>query len=169
MRSDRHTGFSLLEVLLATTILLLSAVVLGELSGIGHMHIKDAEKLADAQWLAQAKLNEILSGVADAEAVDQQPLPEKAGWVYSVRIAPVRTAGLPAGLVALQVIVEEDLEADPDTRGTTRRGKRFTLTHWVHDPSLAQAGERELESLPSGEDSPLEEEALEEFFGGEQL
>ncbi len=186
MKSPHRTGFSLMEVLVATALLTLSAIVLGELAAIGRLHAEGAEKLADAQWLAQAKLNEILCGATPAEPIDRQPLPERPGWLYSVRIDPVsqpssqggltRGEGISARVVAVQVTVEENLESDLDAKSLGRRGKQFTLTHWLNDPALASRAQTGFESSFWADETPgegafteediLEEDALEEFFDG---
>ena len=60
MNQPRRSGFSLMEVLLATGILLGSLIVLGQLATVGRKHAHDAETLTTAQLLCQSKLNEIL-------------------------------------------------------------------------------------------------------------
>ena len=62
MSPARRSGFSLLEVIMATAILLGCLIVLGDLAAVGRRHARDAEDLTTAQWLCQTKLNEILAG-----------------------------------------------------------------------------------------------------------
>ncbi len=59
----RRRGFSLLEVLLATGILIGSSIVLMELATIGMQHAASARDRSHAQLICQTKLNEIVAGV----------------------------------------------------------------------------------------------------------
>jgi len=67
-------GFSLIEVMLATAILLGSVVVLGELASMGRRQSEKGKKLAEAQELCEQTLNEVLIGLRPLEAVEQEPL-----------------------------------------------------------------------------------------------
>lgn len=78
MKTHDRSGFSLMEVLLATAILLGSMIVLSELAGIGRHHANSAQRLATAQLLCQNKMNELLVGMAALESVDAEPLEEVA-------------------------------------------------------------------------------------------
>lgn len=67
-------GFSLIEVILATAILLGSVVVLGELASMGRRQAEKGKKLAAAQQLCEQTLNEVLLGLRPLEPVEQEPL-----------------------------------------------------------------------------------------------
>ncbi len=130
MKTSRRPGFSLLEVLVATAILLGSAIVLFQLAGVGTRHAVSAEKLADAQWSCRAKLNQVLAGVTAAQRVQDRPLENHPGWVYSIQIEPIDEPGMPADLAVLRVTVTEELEDG-------RPGTQFALTRWIRDPLMA--------------------------------
>ncbi len=90
MKSKGRSGFSLLEVLLATGILLGAAIVLSELAGIGARQASAARDLAQAQLLCQSKLNEIVAGIAPVAAARDAPLQVRlAGSVRWKRRRPV--------------------------------------------------------------------------------
>ena len=127
-KAEGRSGFSLLEVLLATSILLGCVIVLSELAAVGRQHASAAEDLSTAQWLCQNRLNQILAGVAPLESVDSAPLDDDPGWLYSVDIEPVGQAGLEAVRISV-------------TQGTggTRPGQTCTLVRWLRDPGY-QAG-----------------------------
>ena len=135
MIPPRRAGFSLLEVLVATAILMGSAAVLFQLAGVGTRHATGAQKLADAQWSCQAKLGEILAGVIPIEQVKDRPLANKPGWVYSVEVEPVDEPDMPAEMALLRVTVAEDVGLDDD-----RHAVRFTLRQWIRDPHLPEGG-----------------------------
>jgi prepilin-type N-terminal cleavage/methylation domain-containing protein len=72
--STSRGGFSLIEVMLATAILLGSVVVLGELASMGRRQSEKGKKLAEAQQLCEQTLNEVLLGLRPLEPVEQEPL-----------------------------------------------------------------------------------------------
>lgn len=125
-------GFSLMEVLLATSILLGSLIVLGQLATVGRMHARDAEKLTTAQLLCQTKLNEILAGVDRVRSVEEESLAD--GWLYSVEV----TSADKLHLASLRVTVWEDLPPEEDATDGPRP-KQFSLTRWIRDPNREDA------------------------------
>jgi len=119
-------GFSLFEVILATAMLLGSVIVLSELANVGRRHATQAEDVATAQRLCQNKLNELLSGWLAVSAVENEPIEEEPGWLYTVVVEPLGRSGL----AALTVTVARDT-GDPE------HAPQFALCRWVRDPDLA--------------------------------
>ena len=70
----KRSGFSLIEVILATAILLGSVVVLSELAGIGRRQSQRARLHAEAQELCERTLGEVLNGDRPALPVEDEPL-----------------------------------------------------------------------------------------------
>ena len=101
-------GFTLLEVLIATAVLLACVIVLTDLAHVGKSHAKDAEDLAAAQLICQTRLNEMLAGAKPIRAVSQEYPPSLPGWILSVEVEPLKKSGL----VAVRIIVKEDPSAD---------------------------------------------------------
>ena len=122
----RGAGFSLMEVLLAISILLACLLVLGQMATVGRQHAEDAESLTAAQLLCQAKLNEILIGAQPMASQSATPIPEMPGWAYQVEVQSLDQYDLSA--IRVTVAPEETDE------GTGRRGKRFSLLRWMHAP-----------------------------------
>jgi Tfp pilus assembly protein PilV len=118
-----RAGFSLLEVLLATAILLACVIVLGELATIGSRNAQAAQDLGKAQLLCETVMNEIVSGITPLEPLDGVPSEGEPGWMVSVDVQPVAHA---PGLTAVRVTVSQD----PDTLDR-RRPRRFTLVRWL--------------------------------------
>jgi Tfp pilus assembly protein PilV len=135
MNRSRH-GFSLLEVLLATGLLVGSLIVLADLASIGRRHADDAQQLTAAQAGCETRLNEILAGLQPAESVEDQPLESLPGWLCSVNVDSLRQPGL----IQVRVTVKTEAEA--------LRRREFTLVHWMSDPA-APAGD------PAGPARPL--------------
>ncbi len=123
MKHRRRQGFSLLEVLLATAMLIGAAVVLMELASIGNRHAASARDLAKSQLLCQTKLDEILCGQAPAETVRPTPIEGDPRWVYSVDVLPAEQPGL--------VVVEVTTTFKPAERVERYR---FSLVRWMRDP-----------------------------------
>lgn len=69
-----HDGFSLIEVILATAILMGSVVVLARLAGMGRTQANKAALHTTAQQLCENTMNELLLGMRPLELVDNQPL-----------------------------------------------------------------------------------------------
>jgi type II secretory pathway pseudopilin PulG len=130
LNGSRRAAFSLLEVLLATGILLGSLIVLSELAGIGGRRVRSAEALATAQRICQTKMHEILAGLADPEPVEDEPVADEPGWVCSIQTESVPQPGL----IGVRVTVGQDLPEQ-------MRPTRFTLVRWVRQaPSTGDDG-----------------------------
>jgi len=123
MKSSR-AAFSLLEVLLATGILLGAIAVLGELARLGRLNALAARDQTQAQLLCESKLSEILAGAESAEPHSDQPLTEAPGWLFRVEREPLEHEGL----TSLRVTVAQDL---PEAK----RPVRFSLVRWMREPT----------------------------------
>jgi type II secretory pathway component PulJ len=132
MTLRRRHGFSLLEVLLATSILIGSAIVLMELVSIGSRHASSARDLVKSQLICQTKLNEVLARVVPAETVRPTPVEDEPEWVYWIDVQPLKQPGL----VALEVNAAH--EPQPN-----KQSARFTLIRWVRDPQANKALENQ--------------------------
>lgn len=135
-RSRRRAGFSLLEVMLATGILLGCLVVLGELAAVGRRHARDAEQLTEAQLLARSRLNEILAGAAPLESQPAGEAAELPGWSCKVAVEPLGRFGLSSVTVTVARVPAGALDTP-----TESSGKSFSLTRWVHSPDRSLAAE----------------------------
>ena len=120
MKPPLRAAFSLLEVMLATAILLGCVIVLAELANIGREHADAAHELGIAQRFCENKLNEMLAGIMPIEEVDATPLEEEDGWLYSVTLESTPHDGL----MAVRVTVSRD-------PATGQRAREFSLVQWV--------------------------------------
>jgi len=76
--SSRHKiprrGFSLIEVIMATAILLGSVVVLSRLAGLGSTYAQNTEQMSLAQRICENTLNELLLGIRPLVPAESAPL-----------------------------------------------------------------------------------------------
>jgi len=140
-----RAGFSLMEVLLATAILLASVMVLMELAGIGRYYVQSVEGRSTAQMLCLTKLSELLAGAQPLQAIDERVLEDHPDWIYSVEITPVRQ--LP--LAAVRVTVTQQV-AEGTSVPLRGKPKSFSLVRWVADRRANRSSGGELSSgLPA--------------------
>jgi hypothetical protein len=118
------------------------------------MHAEDAEGLTAAQLVCQTKLNEILAGLEPLRSVENEPVADAPGWIYSVEIGSVDRLGL----ASLRVAVSEEI-AELEDAAEDRRRERFALTRWVRSPDRETAAE-------PGSESSLSSPFLEDFGEG---
>jgi type II secretory pathway pseudopilin PulG len=148
MRS-RRGGFSLLEVLLATSILIGSSIALLELAMIGNRHANSARDLSRSQRVCQTKLNEILTGLAPLEVVRPTEVEGEPGWIYWVDLRPLEQSDL--------TVLEVSAAHQPTPE---KQLARFSLVRWVQAPRDP--------SDPSSETLPPAERSAPILTGGPQ-
>ena len=124
LRHHQCRGLSLLEVILALTILALSMAAIGELIRIGSHSARNAQDLTLAQILCESKLSEIVAGITPYDPVTREPMVMDPDWYYTVQLAPTEEQGV----MALAVTVETHIER--------RRPVAYTLVRWVPDPGI---------------------------------
>ncbi len=155
MTDVRREGFSLMEVILAMSILLGGVIVLGRLAAIGIKHARDAEDLSTAQLLCETRMNEILSGIIPPEEVREEPLDETSGWVVSTELRPLERPGV----VALHVTVGRASISTSSTVFEPESAEKqvsVSLVRWIPDPAAASQSGSEIPAITSqGEDSAL--------------
>jgi hypothetical protein len=118
-------AFTLLEVILALSILVGALAVIGELANHGILSAHSAASLAEAQLLAESKMAEITAGLVSPTSVSGVPLEFDPAWLYSITVDPTTDTGL----IAVRLTVYENLP--PDQRPT-----EFTLVRWMADPNV---------------------------------
>ena len=81
-------GFSLLEVIIATAILVGSSMSLLQLLSVGQQHQIRAERRAQAQSICQTIVDEYHSGALEIKRIEREIVRDAPEWVYSVEIQP---------------------------------------------------------------------------------
>ena len=152
----KNAGFSLIEVMIATAILMGSAVVLSRLAGMGRDQSQKAKIYSDAQQVCEQTLSELLLGMRPVELVEAMPLLPLPTPVEQLRdetvqqdlfldadseaipIADeanpewrysVRTSPL-SSMPGIWALTVEVLQGDQ----TLNRPIRFALTRWISGP-----------------------------------
>ncbi len=136
----RRSGLSLVEMLVAAAILLASVVLLSQLADVGTRHARQAESLANAQRICQNVLNEILSGAAPLEPLEDMPLLDEPGWSYSVAFEPLPLPLENPQLGILRVTVTEQSSSGPHLP------VQFTLWRFVRIPARLESQSEYLQS-----------------------
>lgn len=123
-RTNSRCGFSLMEVILATAMLMGSVVVLARLVNMGRTQAVRAAEYAEAHQLCEATLNEIVLGLRSAEPADAVPL------------TPVEVLEQSNGDTLLS---EQDPFSDQDALGrpVSSRSSWSTTPNWVYSVRTA--------------------------------
>lgn len=130
-RQSGEAGFSLLEVVLALSILAGAVAVLGEVARNGLANAQIARDVTMAQLLCESKMAEVVTGVIPVEPVVNEPIdttddPSEPDWLYTVEVEPIDDQGLTA--IRVSVILEQP---------SSPRPAQFSLTRWIIDSDSA--------------------------------
>jgi prepilin-type N-terminal cleavage/methylation domain-containing protein len=138
-------AFTLLEVILALAILAGAVAVLGEIMRSAGRNAADAQAETRAQLLACSLMDEMVTGVLEPTEQSQVALnvDDVVPWVYSVRFGTTNIEGL----MAVELVVEQDLEAQFNP-------VRYRLVRWL--PSVTEAVEEDEEEAEETEESSEE-------------
>ena len=124
---EASRGLSLLEVLLALSILGVSFFAIGELMRVGARSAEAARDHTAAQLLGESIMAQITAGMLPPESISSAPVDDaryQVEWSYSIQIEPVDQQGL----IAVWVTVQQD--ADQVARPVT-----YKLVRWMIDPT----------------------------------
>ncbi len=124
-RVGRSAGFTIIEIILALSILAGGLAITSEMTRIAQQNARVARDLTYAQMLGETKMNEIASGVApiDSEGGVAFGAPYD-GWSYSVESADAEVAGLHTVTVTVY--------QDPAPKVWP---VNYSLVRWVGDPA----------------------------------
>ncbi len=122
--TSKRKGFTLLEVLLALAILLLSLAALGNLSFVGMRASTRCHLQSEACWRAHTVLEEIGAGIR--KSVTAGPMPMEAGsdWMVTIRARPTDVPKL------------IDVEVQAWKAGHQAEQSRVSLAKTIYDREL---------------------------------
>ena len=138
-----HSGFTLLEVILALAVFGVSAVLLSELMNLGVRNARAARDGTQAQLLCETIMTELLTGVRPLQSEPNAQLQddptassvEKAPWISDITVEVIDTVDGAYNMLALLVTVRENND-DP-------RKQEFTMARWILDPDTLPEEEEE--------------------------
>ncbi|MCA9191677.1 MAG: hypothetical protein KDB03_07945 [Planctomycetales bacterium] len=128
----RRTALSLIEVVLALTILAMSVAYISQSMQLATDNALRSQKLTQAELVAESVMNQVVAGVLPAQPVTWTPYYSAYGstnWNYSLQIMQAEAGGM----VSLQVAVQQ---IDPNL-GLIETNGDFYVNRWIIDPSLA--------------------------------
>ena len=139
-------AISLMEVVLALAILAIASAYLAQAMQIAAQNAIRAQRLTQAELVAESVMNQVVGGLIPAQPVTWTPYISSAtssNWNYSLSIVPAEIQGI----IGIQVGVQEPVAgAVPGAQPAD-----LIATRWIIDPSLG------LDTMP--EEEPVEEEA----------
>jgi prepilin-type N-terminal cleavage/methylation domain-containing protein len=133
----RRSGLSLLEVLIALAIFLLSVVVLSQMVDSAAQRGLRSKRMSQAAVLCEAKMGEIVAGVQPLQSAGAQPLEgADANWSFMVVVEPQSwssvASGGQVGSSGLNMVHITVVWAGPQIGGPVE----YTLSRLVMDPHL---------------------------------
>jgi type II secretory pathway pseudopilin PulG len=131
LRRKQCSGFSLLEMVIATGILLASVAMLAQLASVGRRHLASAAEKAIAMRLCQNQLARLMAGVDPIEPEDGAPLPEDLDWDFRVTVSELPAAELS------QLEVGVRRSESGATPVPADDGQWFTLVRWIPNRLVA--------------------------------
>lgn len=120
--ATRRPGLSLLEVLGATAIFLLSIIAIGELMSLSTDQAVEVQYRSRATRLAQSKLNDFAAGIEQFNGATSGEFDEDPSWTWQ---ADVTTDSSAANLYRVTVTVKRD---------TNRGPVEVTIAQYIFDP-----------------------------------
>jgi type II secretion system protein I len=125
--ANSRCGFTLLEVIIATAVLLGSITVLFQLISIGQRSSTQGQFRSDAVLIAETKMNEAVAGVIELNSTTEEDVADYPGWLWSMT---VDDTGLD-GLLQVTIIVRRDA---PTTQAAAQH--EYSMTRYLRDPQL---------------------------------
>ncbi len=122
--TTRRAGLTLLEVLVALAVFLLSVVGLGTLTSMSMDRAAEVRQQSWAIQRCQSKLAEVIAGVVPLSGQTDQAFEEDPDWIWSLDIQDSGITGL--SLVTVRV----------KRQASDRSSVETSLTQMVLDPAL---------------------------------
>ena len=120
-----HSGFTLLEVILALAILAGAVAAIGELVRVGVHNAEVARQLTRAEMLCEGISDQIAGNAISATSASGVQCDDDPRFLYSVSVDQANQSGL----LTVQVTVVRDLPAG-------EHPVPFKITRWMVDPGI---------------------------------
>ena len=120
-----------MEVVLALAILGIASAYLAQAMQIAAMNAIRAQRLTQAELVAESVMNQVIAGVLPAQPANWSPYTSastSSNWNYSLAIVPTEMQGT----IGIQVSVQERVDGVvPDLQPAD-----LVATRWIIDPTL---------------------------------
>lgn len=124
-RPNAPSGFSLLEVIIALSILAGAVAMLGELVRNGLRNADTARQLTRAELLCEGIVAQVVAGAISASPVSNAQCSDDPRFLYTIETEQATQSGL----ITLRVTVVRDVPRE-------QHPAPFTITRWMVDPGL---------------------------------
>ncbi|MHB8972781.1 MAG: type IV pilus modification PilV family protein [Pirellulaceae bacterium] len=135
-------GISLMEVMLATVLLLAAVMALSQVAYLARRHAEGAEDRTQAQLFCQNIMQEILAGARPRARVSPEAF-EGGAWVYMVDVAAVEGGAVEGGLLSKITVQVDRLKDDTGRLPTEDEIGGFRLVHWIRTAKSAVRSDEE--------------------------
>lgn len=125
-----RTGLTLLEVILALAIFVMSIAVISKLVELGVRASQYTQLQTRAVMLAQSKMGEFVAGILPLDSASGDTFVEDPAWQWQAAISD----GPVDGLKWVSITVAP---ASTGELATNRERVEFTLSRWLLDPSYS--------------------------------
>ena len=154
LRSGISSGISLMEVVLALAILGIASAYLAQAMQIAAQNAVRAQRLTQAELVAESVMNQVIAGVIPAQPANWSPYTSassSSNWNYSLSIVAAEMQGT----IGIQVGVQEQVPG----AAIGLQPADLIATRWIIDPALGldtppaeePAGEKSTASGQSGQ------------------
>jgi type II secretion system protein I len=126
--TPRTQGFTLLEVILALSLLAGAMAMLGEMCRLGMRNAQEARDLTRAEMVCDSIMAQIVAGAMQASAVSGATWDDDPRWLYTINTE----ATSQQGLIQLQVSVTRNLPPE-------KHPVHCSMYRWMVDPGLEEA------------------------------
>ncbi len=130
--SRRRSGYSLLEILIATTVLALGLLAIFGLTQTAHQRSLDSSDLAAVELALQSTLNELLAQQKPIEPLTFRPIEGVRHWMLEVKLFESPRPGLATIFLNAQKF---------SPQGDGPDGPSFQLVRWIpkHRVNIAES------------------------------
>ena len=115
----QREGITLLEIVLALSLMAIAMTLLAQLVYIGNRAARDARDLSKAQLYCESVVSEVVVGIMTPDSVSLSPLDADPDWLYSIDVGTTSSETLSA----VRVTVQQNTES--------ARPATFTMTQWI--------------------------------------
>jgi general secretion pathway protein I len=130
-----RSGLSLLEVVLALSILAMATAYLSQAMNIATTNALRAERLTQSELVAESVMNQVIAGVIPSQPVswtqyisaNQQSMGTTSRWMYQLQSVQTEMEGMLGIQIAVQEVSQD---------GLTRNDYDFFVNRWIIDPEL---------------------------------